>query len=286
MLVDRVDRLAQRWHLELIDPLPSHVSFLAPARRDGEAVVLKIPMQGVEFPYAQANNRPFEADALREWDGDGSIRLLAFDDESGAMLLEACEPGGRLADERSVEEADDVACELLERLWRHAPKAAFSTTADLAADWGRRAVAYYEQAGAPFERELFDEVLALLDGFTTMPPNSTVLHGDFHHNNVLAAQREPWLAIDPLPLVGEREYDLVMFQLFRMGSMTDPVHDWDNTITSMSERLHLRSHRVKEWIYVRLVCDALAFLSHGGAPDIIEQRQEDVWSARVVRSLL
>jgi hypothetical protein len=99
--------------------------------------------------------------------------LLAFDDESGAMLLEACEPGGRLADERSIEEADDVACELLERLWSHAPTATFSTTAELAADWGRRSVAYYEQADAPFERELLDEVLALLVGFTELPPDVT-----------------------------------------------------------------------------------------------------------------
>lgn len=285
-LVDRVDRLAQQWHLELGDSWSSHVSFLAPALRGGEGVVLKIPMHGVEFPYAQANNRPFEAEALRQWQGDGSVKLLAFDDESGAMLLEACEPGARLADERSIEDADDVACELLERLWSHGPSAAFPTTADLAANWGKRSVAYYVQAGAPFEREILDEVLALLSGFTELPPDSTLLHGDFHHNNVLTAQREPWLVIDPLPLVGEREYDLVMFQLFRKGSMIDPVHDWDGAINSMSERLHLRSDRVKEWLYVRLVCDALAFLSHGGEPDLIEQRQEDLWSARVVRALL
>lgn len=285
-LAGLVDQLVQRWRLELADPLPSHVSLVAPARRDGEAVVLKIPMQGVEFPYAQANNRRFEADALRRWKGEGSVKLLAFDEASGAMLLEACAPGTRLADECSLNEADEVACRLLRQLWRGVPSSSMSTTADLAGEWARRAVVFYDEASGPFERELLDDALALLELFAVAAPGSTLLHGDFHHNNVLAAQRQPWLAIDPLPLAGDREYDLVMFLLFRKGSMENPEHDWDAAITSMADRLHVRSRRVKEWLYVRLVCDALAYLSHGGPAGVIEERQEDLWSARLVRELL
>ena len=33
-----------------------------------------------------------------------------------------------------------------------------------------------------------------------------LLHQDLHPENVLAAEREPWLVIDPKPLVGEREF--------------------------------------------------------------------------------
>jgi streptomycin 6-kinase len=33
-----------------------------------------------------------------------------------------------------------------------------------------------------------------------------LLHQDLHADNVLAAQREPWLTIDPKPLSGEREF--------------------------------------------------------------------------------
>lgn len=281
-----VGSLAERWNLDLSPPLSSHVSFIAPARRDGESVVLKIPMRGVDFPYAQGNNRAFEPHALRYWHGTAAIDLIDFDAASGAMLLEACHPGTRLADECTLEQADDVACELLTELWQPAPDEPLPTTADLAAEWARRAVAYYEAAGAPFERGLLDQASAILERFATEDPRPTLLHGDFHHNNVLAAQRKPWLAIDPLPLVGEREYDLVMFLLFRKGSMPSPEDDWDSAIASICTRLGLQSRRVKEWLLVRLVCDGVAYLSHGGKLDTAEARQEDLWSARLVRTLL
>ena len=38
-----------------------------------------------------------------------------------------------------------------------------------------------------------------------------VLHGDLHHYNILSAEREPWLAIDPKGIVGEPEYEAAAF---------------------------------------------------------------------------
>jgi streptomycin 6-kinase len=35
-------------------------------------------------------------------------------------------------------------------------------------------------------------------------PGDRMLHWDLHYDNVLTAQREPWIAIDPEPLIGER----------------------------------------------------------------------------------
>src|SRR5438067_1309862 len=34
-----------------------------------------------------------------------------------------------------------------------------------------------------------------------------LLHGDLHHENILAAARQPWLAIDPKGVVGEPAYE-------------------------------------------------------------------------------
>src|SRR5437660_1452079 len=36
-----------------------------------------------------------------------------------------------------------------------------------------------------------------------------LLHWDLHFENVLAAEREPWLAIDPKPLVGDPGFDVL-----------------------------------------------------------------------------
>ena len=34
-----------------------------------------------------------------------------------------------------------------------------------------------------------------------------IIHGDLHHHNVLAADREPWLVIDPKPMSGDPHYE-------------------------------------------------------------------------------
>ena len=38
-------------------------------------------------------------------------------------------------------------------------------------------------------------------------PDPVLLHGDLNPTNVLSAEREPWLAIDPKPVVGDPAYD-------------------------------------------------------------------------------
>ena len=64
----------------------------------------------------------------------------------------------------------------------------------------------WEQAGRPFEPELVDRALGLLGELAPTQGPSVLLHQDLHSDNVLAAQREPWLAIDPKPLAGEVEF--------------------------------------------------------------------------------
>jgi streptomycin 6-kinase len=45
-----------------------------------------------------------------------------------------------------------------------------------------------------------------------------LLHQDLHGENVLAAEREPWLTIDPKPLTGEREFGVApIVRSFELG---------------------------------------------------------------------
>ena len=60
----------------------------------------------------------------------------------------------------------------------------------------------------PFERELADMGGTLAAELAQSQGEQVVLHQDLHGGNVLRAERSPWLAIDPKPLVGEREFDL------------------------------------------------------------------------------
>jgi streptomycin 6-kinase len=156
---------------------------------DGTAAVLKL-----SNPHRESLQ---EADALERWDGDGAVRLLARDDARNAMLLERCEPGTFLS--RS-DEALDVLIGLLPRLWTSG--AGFGTLEDEAAIWAD------DIARDVQDESLRDAALHYLRELPATQGEQVLLHQDLHGDNVLAAQREPWLVIDPKPLAGEREFSV------------------------------------------------------------------------------
>jgi streptomycin 6-kinase len=193
-----VDECVDVWGLRLGEPYPAGAAGHAVRvdLADGAPAVLKII-----FPHREAEH---EATALRVWDGDGAVRLLEYDEERWAMLLERCEPGTLLA-RTEPESALDVFIELLPRLWR-AAGAPFRPLAEEAAWWIDVLPAEWERAGKPFDRRLVDRAIGLLRELSDSQSEQVLLHQDLHGDNVLAAEREPWLVIDPKPLAGEREF--------------------------------------------------------------------------------
>jgi streptomycin 6-kinase len=91
------------------------------------------------------------------------------------------------------------------RLWKPAG-APFRLLADEAAWWASTIRADWERAGRPFEETLVDAAISTLEELARTQGEQVLLHQDLHPDNVLAAEREPWLVIDPKPVVGEREF--------------------------------------------------------------------------------
>jgi streptomycin 6-kinase len=203
--LDRLPRLvaecAELWSLRLGTPFEAHISYVAAAElADGRRAVLK-----VNFPEPEGEREP---DALLHWDGEGAARLLDQDPERRALLVERCEPGTQLWEVVDEEEANGVAASVLRRLWRRPPDGhGFRLLAEQAASWADEIPARWERLGRPFERALLDEAVGFLREAGPAQGEPVLLHQDFHGGNVLRATREPWLAIDPKPLVGEREFD-------------------------------------------------------------------------------
>jgi streptomycin 6-kinase len=197
-----VEECALQWTLELERPFePAHISFVCPATLpDGRRGVLK-----VNFPEPESEH---EADALRHYGGRGAVLLLAEDRERRALLIERCEPGSTLWEVGDDARATGIAASVLRRLWCAAPaQHGFRLLSREAERWSEELPRDWEALGRPFERSLLDRALSALRGLGPSQGEPVVLHQDFHGGNVLRAQREPWLAIDPKPLVGEREFD-------------------------------------------------------------------------------
>ena len=162
--------------------------------QDGTPVVLK-----VVHPHRESEH---EADALEAWDGDGAVRLLDRDETGMVLLLERCEPGTPLA-QVDQDLALDVLVAALPRLWKVAG-APFHTLADEAAWW-----ASYLPGSWRGEPLLLDAALAAIRELAPTQGEQVLLHQDLHGENVLAAEREPWLVIDPKPLLGESKRDVL-----------------------------------------------------------------------------
>ena len=224
---------AAQWDVELGAPFArGMVSLVLPA---GDEAVLK-----VQFPHGEDEH---EAEALRVWDGDGAVRLLAHDETRHVLLLERCVPGTHLG-AVSAAEALDVAVSLLPRLWKPAD-APFRPLADEAAGWAERMPAKWEAAGRPCERRLLDAALEALRELAPTQGEQVLLHQDVHADNILAAQREPWLAIDPKPLAGEREFGVTaLVRAFELGhSKRDVLHRLDR----LTSELGLDRERAARW---------------------------------------
>lgn len=197
-----VTDLEQRWSLTVGRPFPNlWVNWVAPATlADGAQAILKLSFPGEkEFRT--------EAEALRLFDGRGICRLLRLDRDRGAMLLERCEPGAPLTTVEDDGEAMSIAADVLRRLRRPAPP---EHPFPLVSDWARgfdRLRRRYDGGTGPMPAVLVDRAEGLFAELIPSQAKPVLLHGDFHHENILSARREGWLAIDPKGVVGEPAYD-------------------------------------------------------------------------------
>jgi streptomycin 6-kinase len=191
-----------------------------------------------------------QTEALLAWKGDGSVKVEKFDCERGAMLIERARPGielTRLFHEGRDEEATTITCELMPRL---AVKAdySFPTAADRAADLTNLRKRFIGKTG-PFPEHLVDAAENLFSELVASQGEQVLIHGDLHHENILSAQREPWLAIDPHGLIAEREFETYALILNPDGIAKNPDLKAISRrrIDQMSDLLGFDRERVRGW---------------------------------------
>ncbi|MBM9503975.1 aminoglycoside phosphotransferase family protein [Actinacidiphila acididurans] len=264
-LPDLTAELLRRWRLtpERVLAAGGQISMIVLVRdAEGGPAVLKVGLVNRETDQEHA--------ALAHWDGHGAVRLLAADPGQGALLLErlhADESLRSLAEPRAMLEATD----LLRRLW--VPPAAghpFTSVADFTGELAELLARRRAEPYAADARALIDEALAARAGLVADSAESFLLHGDFHHGNVLAGDRMPWLAIDPKPKVGERAYDLAWLARDRLATLAAQPGSRAaarRRITSLADALEVDRDRLRGWSLFRAVEAGVWYLSVGGRED-------------------
>jgi streptomycin 6-kinase len=252
--------LAERWSLTLGETLGRGAAGVAVEARlaDGGDAVLKLAQ-----PHRESEH---EAAALARWAGVGAVRLLAHDPPSGALLLERCRPGTPLS-QLDPEPALDVLVRLLPRLWVPvAAEAPFRSLAEEAAWWRSTLEPDWERAGRPYERELLDAALAALRELPPSQGEQVLVNQDLHAGNVLRAEREPWLVIDPKPLVGERAFGIAA--LIRGRELGDSERALRRRFDRLTAELGLDRDRARGWALAQTL--AWARGAHGYLRDHVE----------------
>ena len=240
-LLDTIRDLERRWSLTVEAPFDgkeASCAWVAPAAlADGTSAVLKLGMPHMEGEH--------EIAGLRFWDRDPTVRLIEADDDLGAMLLERCEPGTVLRVLPEPEQ-DTVIAGLLRRLWRRPSEPhPFRPLSDLMAHWSQETRADAERWPDP---GIVREGLRLFRELPRSAPAEVLLATDLHAGNVVRAQREPWLVIDPKPFIGDAAYDATQ-HLFNCAARlrSDP----DGTIRRFADLLGVDHERVRLWTFAR-----------------------------------
>nr|WP_272956458.1 aminoglycoside phosphotransferase family protein [Kribbella solani] len=249
--------------------------------RDGEVmhgeVGVVVPVQGavlkVSFPHPGNIHEP---DAFAAWGGRGAVHLYERDDTCFAMLLERTHSttlAAHVPTPTPAAKAGDLATiagNLLRRLMVPAPDG-LPRLSDQAESWSESLRTDAAELDHALPAAVVDEALAVVDGLCRRQPE-TVLHGDFHPRNILRADREPWLAVDPKGYVGDPAYDAAIFLRTRAYHLhvgdgltgNDLLQRLHTELANFAEAAGLDADRIRRWTQLIAVQSAFGVRRQGG----------------------
>ncbi|MGW8350957.1 aminoglycoside phosphotransferase family protein [Streptomyces wedmorensis] len=252
-----VKELLERWECEPDgEVMHGGVGVVVPVRRRArERAVLK-----VSFPHPGNIHEP---DAFEAWGGRGAVRLHERDDARFAMLLERVR-SSTLADVEDGDEVVTVAGRLNRRLAVPAPPG-LPRLRERADAWEEELRGDAEELPHALPREALDAALATVRELGRGQPD-TLVHGDLHARNILRADREPWLAVDPKGYAGDPAYDggtllkSRALTLLDADDLTKAVH---RVLDVFAEAAELDRERVRRWAQFHAVQAAFWGRRHG-----------------------
>jgi streptomycin 6-kinase len=193
------------------------------------------------------------------------------------MLLEKLKPGVMLATMEDDEEATRIAAEVMKKIWRGLPLRGlrdtssatnaqdYSTTVDKSkfiqlTDWfdGLKELRkLYNGGTGPLNEKLVARVERSTKDFFAENHKPVLMHGDFHHYNILSSERG-WLVIDPKGVIGPAGYEVGPLMINPWGSLADGVSRQliERRIDILHEHLGFERERILEWSLAHAVLSA------------------------------
>ncbi|MGX9789673.1 aminoglycoside phosphotransferase family protein [Mycobacterium sp. MMS18-G62] len=247
-LADLAESQLERWKLRRDgEPVHGAGSIVVPVRTpEGVPAVLKLP----EAEHGHL--------VLRRWGGDGAVRLLSADPPHRAVLLE------RLRWDSLGDLPDVEACEVVAGLYRRLHVPAMPQLPTLTSFLEQRARDFAAlPRSAPIPHRLVEQAMTLSRELAADAASSgTVIHTNLHYENVLAAEREPWLAIAPKPMNGDPHYELAPMLWNRWDELTGDIREGvRRRFYTLVDAAGFDEERARAWVIVRVVDAAVRELA-------------------------
>ena len=255
-----IKEASQRWDLTDVQPVPNlSYNFVAFAKRGDDKVVLKIGVLNRELSSEMA--------ALRLFNGEGACRLMDCDEEKGFLLLEHLQPGVMLSTLQDDEEATHIASGVMLKIWQPLESDSLLSPGMLSetqkqasglhkfiqlSDWFdglKRLRAMFNGGTGQLNEKLVDRVEQAIKDFFAENHKPVLMHGDFHHFNILSSERG-WLVIDPKGVIGPAAYEVGPLLINPWGDLLNGNNYRLMTkrrIDILHESLGFERERIREW---------------------------------------
>jgi streptomycin 6-kinase len=221
-------------------------------------VVLKMAVPNREFKSEMA--------ALKLFNGEGACRLLECDEEKYWILIERLNPGVMLATVEDDEEATRIAGEVMKKIWHGLDTADEHRLLDQRSfiqltDWFdglKRLRKMFDGGTGPLNAKLVERVESSVKDFFAENHNPVLMHGDFHHFNVLSSERG-WLIIDPKGVIGPAGYEIGPLMMNPWGEILNGTSfrlRLKRRIDILHEHLGFERERIREWSLAHAILSA------------------------------
>ncbi len=243
-----IGELEENWSLKVEKPFLSlSYNFVAPCVCKGGAVLkIALPLNNPEIFN--------EASFLKISDGKGAVKLLKSDENRRAILLERLTPGANLKEVCQTDEtkAVEIAIKTLREILKKLPE---NSSYRRLEDWFK---GFDRAANTTFPREFISKAGEFYKELSSSS-QKFLIHGDLHHENILSAEREPFLAIDPKGIIGDIGYEISVFlnnHLWWLASDANLKEKLNDAVQLFSEAFEIEPRDLRKWAFAQIVLSA------------------------------
>ena len=193
-----------------------------------------------------------EYQILNEYKGTRFCKVYEADINNGVLLIECIIPGTQLRDELSLEKRLDLFCEISHGL--HI-KPADKTVYPSYMGWVSRITEFMRNRKdyiALYEKMVKAEQICL--NLCKKYPGEMLLHGDFHHDNILLDENNQYRIIDPKGVIGDIVFDIPRFILNEFDDEQDEdfKRKYVKITRTISEKFNIPEFDVRSLVYVEM----------------------------------